>query len=158
MAEEVEKKEEQKGGSKKRLIFLLVPLTLAIIAGGGAYLWFSTYQKKEKSEQTLPNQVGVMFDLGSFVVNLADKNADVYAKVSITLELSDEKTRLEVEKRLPIIKDAVIDVLSSKTSTFVKSPEGRESLRLELIRRINTILVEGGVRNVYFTEFVVQGI
>jgi Flagellar basal body-associated protein len=61
-----------------------------------------------------------------------------------------------VEKRLPIIKDAIIDVISSKTSDFVRTPEGREALRLELIRRLNIILVEGGVRNIYFTEFVVQ--
>nr|NAZ23276.1 flagellar basal body protein FliL [Thermocrinis sp.] len=52
--------------------------------------------------------------------------------------------------------DAIIDVISSKTSDFVRTPEGREALRLELIRRLNIILVEGGVRNIYFTEFVVQ--
>lgn len=97
-----------------------------------------------------------MMDLGTFTVNLADKDVDAYARISITLELSDQKVRQELEKRLPIIKDAVIDVISSKTSTFVKTPEGRENLRFELIKRINTILIEGGVRNIYFTEFVVQ--
>jgi len=97
-----------------------------------------------------------MMDLGVFTVNLADRDTDAYARVSITLELSNEKVRQEVDKRLPIIKDAIIDVISSKTSSFVRTPEGRESLRLELIKRINTILFEGGVRNIYFTEFVVQ--
>ncbi|WP_333784092.1 flagellar basal body-associated FliL family protein [Thermocrinis sp.] len=69
-----------------------------------------------------------MFDLGVFTVNLADANTDAYARVAITLELSNEKVRQEVDKRLPIIKDAIIDVISSKTSDFVKTPEGRESL------------------------------
>ncbi len=97
-----------------------------------------------------------MMDLGVFTVNLADRDTDAYARVAITLELSNEKVKQEVDKRLPIIKDAIIDVISSKTSSFVRTPEGRESLRLELIRRINTTLFEGGVRNIYFTEFVVQ--
>lgn len=155
MAEEVkEVREEKKGGSKKVILFI-IPLLLAA-AGGGAYFFF--FSKKGKQEETAPapSQVGVMMDLGAFTVNLADRDVDAYARVSITIELSNEKVRLEVEKRLPIIKDAIIDVISSKTSSFVRTPEGRENLRLELIRRINTILFEGGVRNIYFTEFVVQ--
>ncbi len=156
MAEEVkEAKEEKKGGSKK--ILFILPLLFVLLAGGGG-AYFFLFAKKEKKEDNapLPSQVGVMMDLGVFTVNLADRDTDAYARVSITLELSNEKVRQEVDKRLPIIKDAIIDVISSKTSSFVRTPEGRESLRLELIKRINTILFEGGVRNIYFTEFVVQ--
>ncbi|MEJ5339852.1 MAG: flagellar basal body-associated protein FliL [Aquificaceae bacterium] len=156
MAEEAkEAKEEKRGGSKK--ILFLVPVLIVLLAGGGgAYLFL--FSKKGKKEETapLPSQVGVMMDLGTFTVNLADRDVDAYARVSITLELSNEKVRQEVDRRLPIIKDAVIDVISSKASSFVRTPEGRENLRLELIKRINTILFEGGVRNIYFTEFVVQ--
>jgi Flagellar basal body-associated protein FliL. len=38
-----------------------------------------------------PQKLGVMYNLGSFLVNLADKNANTYAKVSITLELSNKR-------------------------------------------------------------------
>ncbi|MCX8163884.1 MAG: flagellar basal body-associated FliL family protein [Aquificaceae bacterium] len=156
MAEEAkEVKEEKKGGLKK--IFLIIPALLLIIAGGGGAYFFLFSKKGKKEESVLPpSQVGVMMDLGVFTVNLADREADAFARVAVTLELSNEKVRQEVERRLPIIKDAIIDVISSKTSSFVRTPEGRENLRLELIRRINTILFEGGVRNIYFTEFVVQ--
>jgi flagellar FliL protein len=51
-----------------------------------------------------------------------------YARVAITLELSNEKVKQEVDKRMPIIKDAIIDVISSKTSDFVRTPEGRKAL------------------------------
>jgi flagellar FliL protein len=112
--------------------------------------------KKEGEEKVAPSHVGVMVDLRVFTVNLADKGTDAYARVAITLELSNEKVKQEVDKRMPIIKNAIIDVISSKTSDFVRTPEGREALRLELIKRLNIILVEGGVRNIYFTEFVVQ--
>ncbi|MCS6876447.1 MAG: flagellar basal body-associated protein FliL [Aquificaceae bacterium] len=156
MAEEVkEAKQEKKGGSKK--ILLLIPILLLLVGGGGGAYFFLFAQKGKKQESAPPpSQVGVMMDLGVFTVNLADNDADAYARVAITLELSNDKVRMEVDKRMPIIKDAVIDIISSKTSSFVRTPEGRENLRLELIRRINTILFEGGVRNIYFTEFVVQ--
>jgi len=153
MAEE--KVEEKKGGRK---ILFLIPILLLVlaIAGGGAYFFLLNKPKKEGEEKINPSNVGVMVDLGVFTVNLADKGTDAYARVAITLELSNEKVKQEVDKRMPIIKDAIIDVISSKTSDFVRTPEGREALRLELIRRLNIILVEGGVRNIYFTEFVVQ--
>ena len=143
----------------KRKRILLIPILVLLLGGGGGVAYFFLFAKKgeEKKEKSdIVSQVGVMVDLGVFTVNLADRQAEVYARIAITMEVSDEKVKAEVDKRLPIIKDAVIDVISSKTSDFVKSPEGRESLRLELIRRINVILVEGGVRNIYFTEFVVQ--
>lgn len=155
MAEEAKEIQAEKKDNKRKLILPGVLLLILLSVAGGAY--FFLFLKKDKKEDTpLPSQVGVMMDLGAFTVNLADKDMDAYARISITLELSDEKVRQEVEKRLPIIKDAIIDVISSKTSSFVKTPEGRESLRLELIKRINIILFEGGVRNIYFTEFVVQ--
>ena len=154
MAEE--KVEEKKGGRKKILFILPVFVLLLVGAGGGAYVFLLKKPNQEKEDKVSLAQIGVMYDLGVFTVNLADANTDAYARVAITLELSNEKVRQEVDKRLPIIKDAVIDVISSKTSDFVKTPEGRESLRLELIKRLNIILVEGGVRNIYFTEFVVQ--
>ncbi len=156
MAEEAKEAQEGKKGGSKKLLF--IPLLLLILAGAGGGAYFFLFAKKEKKEEhaPMPTQVGVMMDLGVFTVNLADRDTDAFARVSITLELSNEKVRQEVEKRLPIIKDAIIDVISSKTSAVVKTPEGRENLRLEIIRRINTILLEGGVRNIYFTEFVVQ--
>ncbi|MDT7911299.1 MAG: flagellar basal body-associated protein FliL [Thermocrinis sp.] len=153
MAEE--KAEEKKGGRK---ILFLIPILLLVlaVAGGGVYFFLLNKSKKEGEEKISPSHVGVMVDLGVFTVNLADKGTDAYARVAITLELSNEKVKQEVDKRMPIIKDAIIDVISSKTSDFVRTPEGREALRLELIKRLNIILVEGGVRNIYFTEFVVQ--
>ncbi|WP_448587605.1 flagellar basal body-associated FliL family protein [Thermocrinis sp.] len=151
-----EERAEEKKGSKK-LLFIL-PIFVLLLAGVGGGVYFFLLKKSDKEEEDKPSlsQIGVMVDLGVFTVNLADKDTDAYARVAITLELPNEKVRQEVDKRLPIIKDAIIDVVSSKTSDFVRTPEGKESLRLELIKRLNIILVEGGVRNIYFTEFVVQ--
>ncbi len=158
MAEEQVKEEGAKSGGKKKLILILIPVLLLLIGGGAGAFFFITHKKKEekKAVPVAPQKLGIMYDLGSFLVNLADKNANTYAKVSITLELSNQKVKEEVVKRLPIIKDAVINLLSSKTYDQIRTPEGKEELRLELIKRINAILVTGGVQNIYFTQFIVQ--
>ncbi len=157
MAEEAKRQGREENKGKNKIFFFMPMLVLILLAGGGG-AYFFLLKKDEKKEAGIPlnSEVGIWIDLGTFTVNLADTQAEVYAKVSITIEVSNERVRAEVQKRIPIIKDAIIDILSSKTSTILKSSEGREALRLEIIRRINTILLEGGVRNVYFTDFIVQ--
>lgn len=158
MAEEQVQAQEKKG-SKKKLLALLIVILLILLVGGGAGFYFFVFHKKAKNAEippVAPQKIGIMYNLGSFLVNLADKNANTYAKVSITLELSNQKVQEEVVKRLPIIKDAVINLLSSKTYDQIRTPEGKEELRLELIKRINAILITGGVQNIYFTQFIVQ--
>jgi flagellar protein FliL len=63
-----------------------------------------------------------------------------------------------IAKRKPMVHDAVIRVLSSKRSTDVLTPEGKETLKQELIEAINEAigLEEGPVVNIYFTEFIIQ--
>ncbi len=159
-----QEQEEKKGGKKKLLIFLLLFLILAGAGGGAAYK-FLVLDKKGKEEdkaekivEEIKNieEVGIQYDLGSFIVNLADKDADRYLKISIVLEVQDEKVKMEVEKRLPQIKDVITTLLFTKTSEDLKTPEGLERLKEEILKRVNAILPIGGVKNVYFTEFVIQ--
>ncbi|GAB6066532.1 flagellar basal body-associated FliL family protein [Aquifex pyrophilus] len=157
MAEEV--KEPEAGGGKKKLILLLLLIILLAAAGGGAYffLFAKKEKKEEKASKVAPPEVGIMYKLEpAFIVNLADPEATVYARISITLEVANQQVLQEVQKKEPVIRDAIIEIVSSKTSNELRTPEGREELKLEILKRINTILAKGGVRNVYFTEFVIQ--
>jgi flagellar FliL protein len=159
---EAQQAEETAGGGKGKLLLALLLLLILLIGGGaGAYFFLFAKKSEEKEEApkptVSPEAVGVMYKLEpAFIVNLADPELTMYARVSLTLEVSSPEVIMEVQKREPIIRDAIIEILSNKTSRELRSPEGREQLKLEIIKRVNTILVQGGVRNVYFTEFVVQ--
>ncbi len=170
MAEEEKNQEEQEqkgGGGKKKLIFLLLLVLILGIAGGLAYKFLVLDKKKaaesqEKQAQKIIEEikatenVGIMFDLGTFVVNLADRDVDRYLKVSIVLELKDQKVQQEAQKRLPEIKDAITTLLLTKKSSDIRTPEGIEFLKDEIAKRVNAILPLGGVKNVYFTDFIIQ--
>jgi len=162
-----QEQEEKGGGGKKKLIFLLLLVLLAAVGGGATYKFLVL--DKEKAAETKEKQaekiieeikatenVGVMFDLGTFVVNLADPDIDRYLKVSIVLELKDQKVQQEAQKRLPEIKDAITTLLLTKRSSDIRTPEGIEFLKEEIAKRVNAILPLGGVKNVYFTEFIIQ--
>lgn len=166
MAEENQEQQEKQGGGKKKLLIILIVFLL--LGGGGGFAAYkfllsdkSKDEDKDKAEEIVKEtqsieQIGIMYDLGSFVVNLADKDADRYLKINIVLEIENEQVRIELEKRLPQIKDAITTLLITKTSEDLKTAEGMELLKEEIIKRVNAILPLGGVKNVYFTEFVIQ--
>ena len=166
MAEENQEQQEEQGRSGKKKLIILLVLLLLIGGGGGfaAYKFFlapKDKEEKDKSEEIIKEtqnveQIGIMYDLGNFVVNLADKDADRYLKINIVLEIENEQVKMELEKRLPQIKDAITTLLITKTSEDLKTAEGMELLKEEIIKRVNALLPLGGVKNVYFTEFVIQ--
>ncbi len=163
MAEENQNQleEAKKGGSNKVIVFLLLFIIILIAGGGVAYKFLVLDKKEDKAQQIVEeiknvDEFGVQFEIGTFIVNLIDKDADRYLKVSLVLEIQDETIKQEVEKRLPKIKDAITTLLFIKSSKELKSPEGIELLKEEIIKRINAILPIGGVKNVYFTDFVIQ--
>jgi len=102
------------------------------------------------------SDIGPIYSLDTFIVNLVDPQGKKYLKVKMELELSSEELRMEVEKRLPQFKDTIITLLSSKTYEDVSSLEGKLQLRAELMAMLNQYLTSGSIVNIYFTEFIVQ--
>lgn len=63
-----------------------------------------------------------------------------------------------LNERQPMVRDAVIHILSSKKVAEVLTSDGKEKLKEELIEAINDAigLPENPVINVYFLEFIIQ--
>jgi flagellar FliL protein len=166
MAEEKQQQEQQQEevkSGKKKLIFI-IPILLLVLGGGGfaAYKFLFASKDDGKPAEKVAKEVksvedhGVELEVGTFISNLADKDTDRYIKITIIMEVQDEKVKEEATKRMPQIKDAINTLLFTKTSEELKSPEGVERLKEEIIRRTNAILPAGGVKDVYFTEFIIQ--
>lgn len=165
-----------KSGKKKKRLLILIFL-LIVLVGGGVGGWLvvpgllsSTddlqagngtdaegQASSKKGKEAEENQeMGVLYSLKPFIVNLVDPTGKRYLKVKLDLDLSDEETKIDVEYRMPQIKDSLLILLSSKTYEDIASIEGKMRLRMEIIGRINNTISIGKVNNVYFTEFVVQ--
>jgi flagellar FliL protein len=96
------------------------------------------------------------FPLETFIVNIQDGDRDRYLKLSTELELTSSGAGSEISARMPQIKDIVISLLGSKSFQEVRTIEGKNLLREQLMVRINALLQTGKVKRVFFTEFVVQ--
>lgn len=127
-------------------------------------------------------QEGVLLDLGEFILNLADVSARRYLKVGVAIELSKTEAEIaamsapqkasghgeaapdpsaaiiaEFDRYKPAIRDAVISVLSNKTSDELSSPTGKEIAKEEILEMVNGIF-EGQreVMRVSFGQFIIQ--
>ncbi|WP_121022606.1 flagellar basal body-associated protein FliL [Helicobacter vulpis] len=101
--------------------------------------------------------LGPLYPLsGPFVVNLISQNGRRYLKTSISLELNDPKLLEEVKVKETAIKDTIIEILSSKSMEEITTLKGKNKLKEEIRSNLNSFLIDGFVKNVFFTDFVIQ--
>ena len=166
--EEKEEKKDSGGGNKILLIVIVVLLLLLLVIGGLVAYFLLSGNDEEQPPQQEPKKVekkhkasemteiGPIYPLDPFIVNLVSSNANRYLKCKIDLELDSPELQQEVDKKLPAIRDLIIQILSSKTVEEIQTAKGKQKLKEEIKRKINEILTTGEIKNVYFTEFVIQ--
>jgi len=171
MAEEKENQEvqeEPKEKSSKLLLIVIIVLLLILLIVGGLVAYFLLSGDEEPAAPQEPQkiekkkkvsnmaEIGPIYPLDQFIVNLVSNNSSRYLKCKIDLELDSPELQQEVDKKLPAIRDLIIRILSSKTVEEIQTAKGKEKLKEEIKRKINEFLTTGEIRNVYFTEFVIQ--
>lgn len=92
--------------------------------------------------------------LEPFVVNLSAPGR--YLKATMHFELKSANDADAIQTRMAMIRDVIITVLSSKSTDAVSGPEGKFQLKDELLFRVNQAMGKEVVKNIYFTEFVMQ--
>ena len=99
---------------------------------------------------------GQLVTLDSFVVNLSDPMGRRYLKATLDVEVADAAAAAALTAAMPKIKDTLLLLLSSKTFADISSMDKKIELKNDIVDRLNLIIGKNKVRNVYFTEFVVQ--
>ena len=92
----------------------------------------------------------------SFTVNLAESRGAHFAKVDVEIEVPEDFVRDELNRLKPRIRDFIVVLLSSKTFEQIESTESKDFLREEIRNKINGYLSRGQIKNVYFTQFIIQ--
>jgi len=134
---------------------------------------------EKKVAPTLPEYPkSTVLELPEQIFNCADTGQMVAGKVSITLEVQTTEELAKGEKKSALqalvenkderfygrIRDALVNHLSSKVSSDLKTARGKEVLKLEIQDLMNRILFtgtekgdpKGVVTGVLFTNFLVQ--
>ncbi len=170
MAEKKDAKKDTapEGGSKKKLFIIIGAVVVVLLIAAGVAGFFLLNKKKAAEETKDPglevpvpelNQnstIGPMVDISEFIVNIISGEANHYVKAALTIELSNEEVKEEVNKRMPQIRDSILLLVGNKTYEELQDLQGKKQLKAELTSKINGILQSGKVKAIYFTDFVVQ--
>jgi flagellar FliL protein len=117
-------------------------------------------KKKAKDEEKKPDTT-VFFELAPpFVVNFTNPGRTRFLQVAVQVAAESPAVVENIQKFAPVIRNNLVLLLSSQNSEELRSREGKEKLRGEVLTEIQTILKEragsAGVREVFFTSFVMQ--
>jgi len=116
-------------------------------------------QAETKAEETVvperlqPQNLGVLYALEGFLINLTSKAGTKYLQTQIELELEDSAVEEEISRKRAVLRDAIIMLLSSRTYEALRKPKGMKELRKDILMVINNVLSTGRVQEIYFTRF-----
>jgi flagellar FliL protein len=153
--EVVEDAAPKRGFGKKKLLVLLVVALLVVAIAGGGVLWFL---KKRAARLAAEAENGdavaeapaehkrdakhapTFVPLDPFTVNLADREAERYAQIGVTLELEDAHAADDIKAYMPAIRSGILMVLAQKTSQDLLDAEGKKKLAFEIKREASRAL------------------
>lgn len=182
MAEEQSTEEDapaEKKSSNMLMIVIIVVLILIIIGGAVVALLLmggddeaatnqSAPQAKQRSDSQAKrssgnyidsrklNDIGILYPLDTFTVNLKSDAGRRYLKVTMSLELEGDELSLELDNKSPVLRDRVIRILTSKSLEEISSKKGKQKISEQIMDTLNAMISDGRIKGIYFTEFVVQ--
>ncbi len=174
--------QEVKKSSNKLMIIIIAVLVLIIV--GGAVVAFLLMGEEEHPapaavEHAAPpveqkaassrsredsddmssrklSDIGILYPLDTFTVNLKSDAGRRYLKATISLELNGQELGMELDKKAPVIRDRIIRILTSKTIEEISSKKGKQKVSDQIIDTLNAMMSDGSIKGIYFTEFVIQ--
>jgi flagellar FliL protein len=165
--------DEKASKGKKGLPSFIIYIVIALVMAGGGYfagglLTGSSEGEPQKAEhkkdtkegkkddkhaEAGPSEVYLMEDI---IVNPSGTGGTRFLSASIGIEVTSQATVKLIEKREPVIKDALITILGSKTIEQLSDTKEKEITRYQIKKRLEILLKADDILAVYFTDFILQ--
>jgi flagellar FliL protein len=149
-----------KAGKKKLIIIVIAAVLALTVLGGGAAVFMmkknaaeaAAAEDAEESEDGKtaapsdrkaardPAKPPTFVALDPFTVNLADREAERYAQVGITLEIADPAVEAQIKAMLPVIRNNILLAISDATAADLMGREGKTLLARRIQRETSRAL------------------
>lgn len=159
--------------NKKRLVLIIAGFLVLVMVAGGVLFFFSG--SDEEAAETTENAMMTDEDVKAALekapeivfedivvlepferIDLKSNSAMKTISLGLSLELTDHRYRkmvVTVEDRL---RKIVQGQVREMTWLELRNPEGKLRLKYELLKRMNSIFPKVTIRNIYFTNFLMQ--
>ena len=132
----------------------LLAAMLAIGLGTACGNSESDSEAADPAEQTM----GVL-EMETFLTNINDPAGQRHARLSVKLAVVPQERAAEIKADALLmarLRDRILTLLTSKTYRELNDANGKELFRKEILDRLNPLLESGEVKEVLFSDFVVQ--
>ncbi len=141
--------------AKSKLPLIAGAVAVLVLAGAGWYFGIHLPAKKlaeQESEQSVEkrlmkqletkkaNKPPVFIAMDEFLVNLPGKGGEHYLQTKMVLRTADSTTEKRITDFLPLVRDRVLAVLSSRTVSEMATVEGKDRMAKDIALVINAII------------------
>jgi flagellar FliL protein len=146
----------------------LITLNIVFLGLGSYWVYISTIgyesptitEKKLREPASLPahlNEGPMIYTMDKFVVNLSG-NPKRSIRLQVNLDMISAQSFEEImdsENRAKA-RDRIVRLLNDKTFDDLESIQGKLFLKDKIVEEVNRVLKVGLVKDVYFTDFVMN--
>jgi flagellar protein FliL len=142
----------------KWILLVAVVVLLVGLVGTAAVLWQRSRAASPAAADRAAGEASGIVPLESFLVNLADRQAQRFARVTVRLVVDtkeDADAILGDQVRQARLRSAVLEILALQSADRLVTADGKAELKKTIAERGSNVLGHQ-VRDVLFTDFVVQ--
>ncbi|RMH63826.1 MAG: hypothetical protein D6677_06325 [Calditrichaeota bacterium] len=110
----------------------------------------------EKGEEGEPPQIGPLYALDNLTINPKGSRGMRFAVVGMSLELPSEEDVPVMDQYKLVLTDNLIAYLRNKSVRELSDASTMDSMKVDVKNLVNELLGREIVKNVYFSQFVLQ--
>ncbi|MEY8205545.1 MAG: flagellar basal body-associated FliL family protein [Bermanella sp.] len=163
---------DSSGGGNKKLIIIIVAVVLLVGIGVGVALFLMGGDEADPAveeagaaiEEPMAASKGPATYIKfkpQFIINYQVANRQRYLQIHMEALTRDARVAAAMDTHSPMIRSAIINLLSTQDFKVLRTAEGRTSIRENLTVEVNRLItqetgIDSGVEQILFTNFVIQ--
>jgi flagellar FliL protein len=132
---------------------MLIIIIIIVLAGAGAVYYFLQKNNNAGKGPSIDEVIKTSVDITDLTTNLASNN---YVKMTFKIQTDSTSAKDELTKREFQVRNIMIEELSDTKAEDLQGKAGKIKLEERLKQKINQIMQNGTVVQVYITDSLLQ--
>jgi len=133
---------------------IIILLVAVILIGVILFVLLTQFNKPTgATEPSIDEIVEATVEIPEITTNLADKRV---VRLSLKVQTTSKDAAAELTKRVFQVQNIAIQELSEMEQKDLEGKQGKQIFQKSLKTRVNELMLEGEVQEVYFTSFITQ--
>ncbi|KGR81420.1 flagellar basal body-associated protein FliL [Lysinibacillus boronitolerans] len=140
--------------NNKMLTIIIILLVAVILIGVILFVLLTQFNKPTGAvEPSIDEIVEATVEVPEITTNLADNRV---VRLSLKIQTTSKEAGAELTKRVFQVQNIAIQELSEMEKKDLEGKQGKQIFQKSLKTRLNELMQEGEVQEVYFTSFITQ--